>query len=72
VAAMAVLQLGFTYLPAMQRIFQTRPLAWHDWPLILAVGWGIALLVSLEKGLLYRAVPSRPRHARRPRSSHPT
>ena len=55
---MALLQLGFTYLPAMQRVFQSTPLAWLDWLPILAVGGGIASLVSLEKWLLDRVMPS--------------
>ena len=63
VAGMALLQGGFTYLPWMQRLFHSAPLAWLDWLLVLAVGGGVALLVSLEKWLLGR-VPPRSLHPR--------
>jgi Ca2+-transporting ATPase len=55
---MALLQLGFTYLPGMQQVFHSRSLAWLDWIPILMVGASIALMVSLEKWLLDRCVPS--------------
>jgi len=61
VVSMALLQLGFTYLPAMQRVFHTVPLAAADWLPILGVGWAIAFLVSMEKWLLDSFAP---RHRR--------
>lgn len=53
-AGMALLQWGFTYLPGMQRLFHSAALGGFDWLLVLAVGAGVGLLVSLEKWLLAR------------------
>jgi magnesium-transporting ATPase (P-type) len=60
VAGMALLQWAFTYLPGMQAVFHTTALDAGDWVPILAVGMGIAFLVSMEKWLLDRVVPSQP------------
>ncbi len=49
VGAMAALQLLFTYLPSMNRIFQSEPLGPLEWTLILGVGIAIYLVVGLEK-----------------------
>jgi len=49
VGGMALLQVAFTYLPVMHALFHSVPLAWPDWLFILAVAWGISLLVTLEK-----------------------
>ncbi|MEW6678790.1 MAG: cation-transporting P-type ATPase [Pseudomonadota bacterium] len=57
VASMALLQLGFTYLPEMQRVFHSTPMDGFDWLLIVSVGLTVALLVSLEKWLLDRPSP---------------
>jgi magnesium-transporting ATPase (P-type) len=49
VAAMLLLQGLFTYLPAMQAVFQSAPLALADWLLLGACAAGITLAASLEK-----------------------
>jgi hypothetical protein len=46
VGALAAMQLAFTYLPVMNRLFATQPLAAVD--LLLAGGAGGALLLLLE------------------------
>ncbi|MCF1710220.1 HAD-IC family P-type ATPase [Tabrizicola sp. J26] len=56
-AAVAVVvagQLAFTYLPALQGIFGSRPLSLSDGAIILAVGAGSLVLLEIEKHLLRR------------------
>jgi Ca2+-transporting ATPase len=55
VAVMLACQLLFTYLPAMNRAFHSRPLPLEDWGCIGAVGLIIYLVVELEKRLRRRA-----------------
>ena len=47
-------QLAFTYLPAMQDVFEPRPVGLRDGLLIVGVGVALFLIVEAEK-LLYRA-----------------
>jgi len=49
-----VAQLAFTYAPFMQGWFQTRPLAFADGALIVAIGVAAMLLLEGEKLLLRR------------------
>lgn len=49
VITMIVLQLLFTYLPSMQRVFGTEDLGATEWMLILAVGAIIYGVVGIEK-----------------------
>ena len=46
VGSIVLLQLGFTYLPFMQTLFQTRPVSLTDG--LVIVGAGVALFVILE------------------------
>ncbi|MDO9598320.1 MAG: cation transporting ATPase C-terminal domain-containing protein [Azoarcus sp.] len=46
---MVLLQLGFTYLPAFNRVFQTAPITLSDWSLILVVALISLVAVVLEK-----------------------
>jgi magnesium-transporting ATPase (P-type) len=55
IAAMAAVQLAFTYVPVMNRLFHTAPIAAADWLPILAVGLAIYLVMGLEKTLRPRA-----------------
>jgi cation-transporting P-type ATPase F len=74
VISMALLQLGFTYLPEMQRVFHSTPLDGFDWFLIVSIGLTVALLVSLEKWLLDRPSPglsAAPQHPLPPPRSLP-
>ncbi len=54
VAALAVLQLAFTYLPVMNRLFATRPLDIADLSLALGAGIALMLLLEAEKAVLRR------------------
>ncbi len=54
IAVLAVLQIGFTYLPFMQFLFQTEPLGLDAWARILAFGLAVFLAVELEKASLRR------------------
>lgn len=49
--AMLVLQLSFTYLPFMNVLFETSPLAPVHWLYIVALGMGVFILVEIEKKL---------------------
>jgi len=49
VITMVVLQLLFTYLPAMQRVFGTEDVGSIEWMLIIAVGVVIYGVVGIEK-----------------------
>ncbi|TVQ44563.1 MAG: HAD family hydrolase [Saprospirales bacterium] len=48
-----LLQLSLTYLPFMQRWFETEPLAFHHWVYLSIAGFAVFLLVELEK-TIYR------------------
>ncbi len=49
IGAMVILQALFTYLPAMNRMFQSEPLGLDAWGRILAVGLIAFFVVGLEK-----------------------
>jgi magnesium-transporting ATPase (P-type) len=51
-ALVLLFQVGFTYLPAMQQLFGTAPLAISHWLAITAVAFGVYVVVELEKRLL--------------------
>ncbi len=51
--AMLALQVGFTYLPSMNRLFHTAPLSLGAWSRIVAVAIGIFLVVEFEKWLRF-------------------
>ncbi|NEV63235.1 cation-transporting P-type ATPase [Thiorhodococcus minor] len=59
IAAMALVQLAFTYLPIMNRLFHTAPISAGYWLALLAVGLVIYGVMGLEKLL-------RPRGTREP------
>jgi Ca2+-transporting ATPase len=50
-AAMVGLQLLFTYSPVMNRLFQTAPLGWQAWALVLAAALTAFAAVEVEKNL---------------------
>ncbi|MBB3189030.1 cation-translocating P-type ATPase [Halomonas cerina] len=52
IAIIVLLQLGWTYLPFMQRIFASEGLGIGHWLVILAGSLAIYLVVELEKGVL--------------------
>ena len=51
-----LLQIGFTYLPVMNRLFGTAPLGVAEWLEILAAGFIVMLFVGAEKALRRRHV----------------
>jgi Ca2+-transporting ATPase len=57
IIVMLTLQLLFTYLPFLNRLFDTAPLAPGAWAGILTIGLAIYLLVELEKRIRRRGTP---------------
>jgi magnesium-transporting ATPase (P-type) len=49
VAVVAIAQLAFTYLPLMNRIFDTRPVSLLDGLAILGLGVALLGIVEVEK-----------------------
>jgi len=54
VAIMTLLQLAFTYVPAMNATFHSAPIGLVSWLRVLAVGWAVYGVVGLEKWLVKR------------------
>jgi magnesium-transporting ATPase (P-type) len=54
VAALALLQLAFVYLPFMNTAFGSAPLALRHWLVPLGVGFAVFFLVELEKSIARR------------------
>jgi cation-transporting P-type ATPase F len=54
IGVMMLLQLLFTYHPIMNDWFQSAPISLGSWLLVILCGWGISLLVGLEKYLRLR------------------
>jgi magnesium-transporting ATPase (P-type) len=51
VATVIAAQLAFTYLPPLQTVFQSRPVAFGDGLVIVAIGFAVLVVVELEKRL---------------------
>jgi magnesium-transporting ATPase (P-type) len=51
VATTVLAQLAFTYLPVLQSIFATEPVAWQDGLLIIGIGVALLILVEIEKAI---------------------
>jgi len=49
VLIMVALQIAYTYLPVMNYVFQSSPIAWPQWVVILALGVALYLIVEIEK-----------------------
>ena len=49
--SMLTLQLALTYLPVMNRLFQTAPIGLVEWAEIVAVALLCSLLIGIEKWL---------------------
>ena len=54
IAVLAVLQLTFTYAPFMHAAFGSRPLTATDWLVLGVTGFGLMLLLELEKAAMRR------------------
>jgi len=57
IAGVLLLQVGLTYLPFLNSIFQTAPIGWNEWLRILGAGLTGAVLVEFQKGLSHRRTP---------------
>lgn len=51
-AVLVAAQLAFTYVPVMQELFGTEPIALADGALIVGIGVAVLVAVELEKRLL--------------------
>ncbi|MEJ2393427.1 MAG: cation-transporting P-type ATPase [Candidatus Thiodiazotropha sp.] len=65
VGLLLLFQMGFTYLPPMQRLFGTAAIGPTAWLLILGVGSSVLFLVELEKLLIRFFRRSHQRQGRR-------
>ncbi|MCX7562112.1 HAD-IC family P-type ATPase [Xanthomonadaceae bacterium XH05] len=54
ISVVVLAQLVFTYLPLMQRLFDTRPVPLHDGLVIVAIGIALFVALEIEKWLLRR------------------
>ena len=54
ILAVVLAQLAFTYLPLMQRLFDTRAVPFHDGLVIIAIGIALFMVLEIEKWLLRR------------------
>lgn len=54
VGLMALLQVGFTYIPAMNSLFRTEPLTMVMWAIIISCGAVAYVAVAIEKSLRWR------------------
>ena len=48
-------QLAFTYLPVMNGLFQTAPIAWDAWLRIIVLALAASVIVAIDKRLTRRA-----------------
>ena len=71
VASITAAQFAFTYLPIMQRLFETRSIAFLDGISIVAVGVLLLLILELEKIVRrsFRRFSKEPAGGARPLSS---
>jgi magnesium-transporting ATPase (P-type) len=60
IAILVLLQLGFTYAPGMQVLFDTAPLDAAAWLIILLFGVGVFVAVEIEKALWRASRPPAP------------
>ena len=49
IGVLVLLQLAFTYIPVMNVLFGTAPVRLGVWPLLLAAGAGVLIVVEVEK-----------------------
>ena len=60
VGLMVALQLLFTYLPGMNRLFESAPISLESWGWVIGVGVAIHVIVELEKWVQRRTARTRP------------
>ena len=54
VIGMILLQLVYTYVPAMNRLFHSAPISGHAWMLIIGVSLMAYLIIGIEKWVRYK------------------
>jgi len=54
IAGVLLAQVGLTYLPFLNSIFQTAPIGWDEWLRILGAGLVGMVLVEFQKWLIHR------------------
>lgn len=59
VGVMAALQVAFTYVPAMNRLFASEPIAWIAWVEILGLSLLVAFVVGATKAIRARRRPDK-------------
>jgi Ca2+-transporting ATPase len=59
VATVVLLQMAFTYLPLLNRVFDTAPIDLQAWGAIIAFGLVVYIVVEMEKWLRRRADQAR-------------
>jgi magnesium-transporting ATPase (P-type) len=69
VSTVLVLQLGFTYLPLMNQIFETRPLSLAEGAVTVGAGVILFVLLEIEKQLQRRWNPNMKQQTASGRSS---
>lgn len=57
IAGVLLAQVGLTYLPFLNSIFQTAPIGWDEWLRILGAGLAGMVLVEFQKWLIHRRQP---------------
>src|SRR4051812_2888329 len=55
-----LLQLGFTHLPIMQRLFGTAAIELIDWAVLAAIGAAVFVIIELEKAVARRLRATQP------------
>jgi hypothetical protein len=50
---MLCIQLAMTYLPFMNRLLHTAPIAWWWWVVMTAIGCAVFVLAELKKGVAF-------------------
>jgi len=60
VGLMVALQLLYTYLPGMNRLFGSAPISLLSWGWLIAAALAVHVIVEIEKGLRRRAARRRP------------
>lgn len=58
---MVLLQMAFTYLPVMNRVFQTAPMGWDSWARVLGVSLLVFVMVEIETYITSKK-PDRQKH----------
>ncbi|MBB5019616.1 magnesium-transporting ATPase (P-type) [Chitinivorax tropicus] len=54
IGALALQQAAFTYLPVMNRLFDTAPMSGMQWAAVMLAGGAVLLAVELEKAIIRR------------------